>query len=188
MTLMKSDFQPAIDFVLANEGGFVNNLNDSGGATNFGLSLRFLRGIADEKLRRYGIFEAAEGLGVGVIESLTKAQAELIYVGEFWNEGLFEGIGCQRVCNYFFDMCVNLGIHQATLLLQRGIWAAGFDNTVLRDDGVFGVRTLGSMNDFGETLLPVLVAMRASFYRLLVEIRPKDREFLNGWLKRCYRG
>jgi hypothetical protein len=35
--------------------------------------------------------------------------------------------------------------------------------------------------------MPALMAEHAGFCRLLAEIRPKDREFLNGWLKRCYR-
>lgn len=182
-----AEFEPAFNFVLVNEGEFVDSPNDSGGATKFGLSLRFLRMLPVENLRRYGIFESAEGLGVGVVRDLTIGQAQLIYKGEFWDGLPFKDIEYQRVCNYYFDMCINFGVRQATKLLQRSIWAACLDRTLLRDDGICGERTIGWVNRVGTGLIPVLVANRASFCRLVAEIRPKDRGFLNGWIERCYR-
>ena len=38
-----SDFNDAIPTVLRHEGGFENDVNDPGGATNFGVSLRWLK-------------------------------------------------------------------------------------------------------------------------------------------------
>ena len=35
-----ADFLQAVDFVLDNEGGFVDNVNDPGGATNWAISAR----------------------------------------------------------------------------------------------------------------------------------------------------
>ncbi len=32
-----------------------------------------------------------------------------------------------------------------------------------------------------------LIGERTGFVRLLVKIKPEEREFLNGWLDRCYR-
>ena len=40
-----ADFKQAIAKVLKNEGGYVDNPNDLGGTTNFGISLRFLQSI-----------------------------------------------------------------------------------------------------------------------------------------------
>jgi lysozyme family protein len=178
----------AIDYVLLREGGFVDNAADSGGATNFGLSLRFLRSLKSENLRRYGIFESAEELGIGTVHDLTVEQAKLIYKGEFWDEAPFANIESQKLCNYYYDMCVNMGLHQATQLLQRALWTtcAGINHTTLRDDGILGQRTIGYVNECKEELLPILVDMRVGFYKQLVESKPKDREFLNGWLNRCY--
>jgi lysozyme family protein len=37
-----SDFNQAVKVILQHEGGYVDNPNDPGGATNYGISLRFL--------------------------------------------------------------------------------------------------------------------------------------------------
>lgn len=182
-----ANFDTAIDYVLGNEGGFVDNPNDSGGATNFGLSLRFLKSLSDEKLRRYGIFDSPEGLGIGVVRELTLDQAKLIYRGEFWDCLPLEKVEAQTLANYLLDMAVHHGIAQATKLVQRGSWAVYHTYGYLKADGVMGSKTLEVLNDLGTSFLPVLIAMRASFCRLIAEIRPKDRENLDGWLKRCYR-
>ena len=39
---MTDKFLKCIPIILRNEGGFVNNKRDPGGATKFGISLRFL--------------------------------------------------------------------------------------------------------------------------------------------------
>lgn len=179
------DFNTAVDFILENEGGLSENPNDSGGITNFGISLRFLREVIPENLRRYGIFDSVTETA---IRDLTLDQAKFIYRGEFWEQADFEKITNQRVCNYIFDMAVDLGISQSIKIVQRSLWAVFFNQGIVKDDGVLGEQTLIRLNFFEhDEILPVLIANRASFYRLLVEIRPKDREFLNGWLKRCYR-
>ncbi len=179
-----SNFDEAVNYVLDREGGLVESPSDMGGITNFGISLRFLREIPPDRLRRYSIFEP---ITEHTIKELMVEQAKLIYEGEFWHEAPFENIYSQKLCNYFFDMVVNCGITQAIKLLQRAIWAANFDRTLLRDDGLLGERTIGYVNSIDEELLPILVASRASFYRLLVEIRPNQKANLEGWLNRCYR-
>lgn len=180
-----SDFNAAVDFVLENEGGLAQNPNDAGGITNFGVSLRFLREVIPENLRRYGIFDPVTDT---TIRDLTLDQAKFIYRGEFWDHAPFEKIKNQRVCNYIFDMAINMGIADGVKIVQRSLWAVFFNQGIVKDDGALGEQTLIRLNFFEhDEILPVLVASRASFYRLLVEIRPKDKENLNGWLKRCYR-
>jgi lysozyme family protein len=177
----------AIDFVLSNEGGFVDNPNDSGGATNFGLSLRFLREIPNDRLRKYGIFKNGDELGVEDIRDLTLDQARLIYKGEFWDSAPFDKINDQLIATYLFDMAVLHGIAQAIKIAQRGSWAVYRTYGYIKADGIMGEKTQEVLNDLGDSFIPVLMAMRASFCRLLAELRPKDKEFLDGWLKRCYR-
>lgn len=177
----------AIDFVLSNEGGFVDNPNDSGGATNYGLSLRFLRQIPAERLRKYGIFTTPESLGVEAIQDLTPDQARMVYEGEFWNDS-FSKIASQYIANYVFDMAVLHGANQAIKILQRAIWAAMVHKDFVHDDGILGSKTLDVLNTVKETgMIIALMAERAGFCRLLCEINPKNREFLDGWLNRCYR-
>ncbi|UCD23789.1 MAG: hypothetical protein JSW51_12245, partial [Gemmatimonadota bacterium] len=45
---MSKKFDWALACVLHHEGGFVNNPNDPGGATDFGVSLRFLRSVGED--------------------------------------------------------------------------------------------------------------------------------------------
>lgn len=178
-----SQFEIAIGFVLPREGGLSENPNDGGGITNYGISLRFLREIDGNRLKKYGIFEP---ITYQTIRDLTIEQAKLIYRGEFWESASFGQIESQTLCNYIFDMCVNHGIAQGIKLVQRACWAAALTRNSIKDDGILGEKTLEAINSFDHDLLSILVAIRASFCRLLGEIRPKDKVFLDGWLNRCY--
>ncbi len=180
-------FEEAIKFVLDNEGGFVDNPNDPGGATNKGISLRFLRSLTEANLKRYGIFKEGALLTPMDIEELTPAQIELVYKGDFWEKVPFNHIIEQQLCNYVFDMAVLHGFSPAFKLVQRGIWAVQHTYGFIKADGILGAETIDELNSYGTAFLSVLIAMRASYCRLLAEINPKNMEFLDGWLKRCYR-
>lgn len=176
-------FEKALEFVLAHEGGLSENPSDSGGVTNFGISLRFLREVLPEKLRRYGIFG---DVNEETIRHLTPGQAKLIYHEEFWECNRFDEIFPQDLCAYCFDMVVNHGAAQAIKLIQRATWAYHFTRYYIREDGVIGNETLDALNGIGDDLLPVLVGIRAEFFRHLSAIRPKDEHNLDGWLNRAY--
>lgn len=178
-----ADFETAVKFVLASEGGLEENPNDNGGITNFGISLRFLREVKDENLRKYGIFGV---VNENTIRQLVIEQAKIIYRGEFWEENGFEEICVQNLCNYLFDMAVNHGVSQAVKLLQRSVCASAFVRGFLHDDGIMGTKTLDVANLLGDKLLPILVALRVDYCRYLVEINPKNQANLDGWLNRCY--
>lgn len=181
-----SNFDDAVDFVLKNEGGFVDSPSDSGGATNYGISLRFLKSLSGEKLRKYGIFKNNDELDIGEIKDLTLSQAKLIYRDEFWEGNHFDQIDCEFVCAYIFDMFVNHGSSMATKLVQRASWAATGQRGYLHDDGLMGEKTIGAINSCSSELWPCIIATRAEYYRLLVALYPKNEVFLDGWLNRCY--
>jgi lysozyme family protein len=50
-----AQFDACVAFVLANEGGLSENPSDPGGCSNFGISLRFLREVEPDTLKRIGI-------------------------------------------------------------------------------------------------------------------------------------
>lgn len=183
-------FNPAVEFVLKNEGGFVDNVSDPGGATNFGVSLRLLRSLSVEVLRRIGVFRMGEALTVNDIENLTSPQAELVYKFAFWDQAPFDKIQDQDICNYLFDCAVLHGINQAVKLIQRALWSVyrNINYQSIIDDGLLGDGTIGLINaTTTRSIFMALMAERAGLMRLIVAERPKDREFLNGWLERCYR-
>lgn len=175
-----ANFDSAVALVLKNEGGFSDNPADSGGATNFGISLRFLREIPSTDLKKYGFFEP---LTVESIRMMTLDQAKAIYQGEFWEAAPFESIKQLTAANYLFDCCVNHGLAQGIKLLQWALWAASGSMT-LKDDGVLGASTLALLNSSAFVILPTLRATRAGFMRQIGI--GKDKEFLDGWLRRAY--
>lgn len=177
-------FDSAVKFMLANEGGLIDHPADPGGITNYGISLRFLRALSPEKLRRYGLFDPVTEKD---IREMTIDQAILIYRGEFWEAAPFEKIQNQVLCNYIFDCCVNLGIGQGVKIAQRATWAAMKTRGYIKDDGEMGSKTVQAINQCSFMLLPPLLAVRAGFYRLLAEKNPANKEFLDGWLNRAYR-
>ena len=182
-----ANFETAIVPLLTNEGGFVDNPNDAGGATNFGISLRLLREIPADRLRRYGIFDDPQTLNITTIRELTIDQAKLIYKGEFWDQAPFVDIRNPYLCNYIFDMAVLHGLSTAFRLVQRALWASKMKYMTLLDDGIMGSKTLRAINEAEPICLQkILMAERAGYMRLLVNDRPQEKEFLNGWLKRCY--
>lgn len=179
-----SNFEDSVAYVLAREGGYIESPSDTGGTTNYGISLRFLRQLPEENTRKYGIFEP---INEKTIKELTIEQAHCIYKGQFWSAARFADIHYQSVCNYVFDMAVNCGIPQSIKIVQRSLWALLYSRQIIVDDGILGDNTLNSLNfSYPDFVLPVLIASRASFYRLLVEKNPKQKVNLDGWLNRAY--
>lgn len=176
-----ADFDEALKFVLANEGGLSDNPNDAGGLTNFGISLRFLRSFGDKyDFNKNGILEDD-------IKALTKEQVALIYYQEFWRAAPFEKILNDRIANYVFDCCVHHGVAVGIRLLQRALWASFSRIGYVADDGILGLMTLKGANEATFMLLSALPAERAGYCRLLAAKQAKNEVFLNGWLTRCYR-
>lgn len=178
-----ANFDSAVSYLLKNEGGLVEDPSDPGGITNFGISLRFLREVPVENLKRYSIFEPVTEKD---IRELTLDQAKLIYRGEFWLTAPFLKLQNQVLCNYIFDMCVNFGLSQAIKLVQRATWAVQKKKDFILDDGIFGPHTIQAINQASFMLMFSMVAQRDGFYRQLVAVNPALKPNLEGWLNRCY--
>lgn len=172
----------AIDFVLSKEGGLVDNPNDAGGITNYGISLRFLRNLQNPQF--YGIH--VESIEPDDIRHLTVEQAKALYLNEFWNHAPFGKINSQNTVNAVFDHAVNAGISPAIKCLQRACWAVMKTKGIPVDDGVLGNITLNIVNQCVFYILPALRAERAAYYRALAEKNSEMKVFLEGWLARAY--
>ena len=184
-----SSFEVAVQLPLKHEGGYVDNPADSGGATNCGISLRFLKSLPLENLRKYGIFINPDMLSPDDIKNLTLDQVKLIFKGEFWDAANFGDITYPYICSYIFDMCINHGLAQGIKIAQRATWVIDYlDRSRVVDDGVLGDKTIHMINNINPSLYEkVLMSERAGFMRLIAAEHGKDREFLHGWLNRCYR-
>jgi len=178
-----ANFQSCVTYVLGHEGGLTKNEADPGGVTNFGISLRFLREVSPNALKSALIYgDVTEQ----TIEELTVQQAEKIYYSEFWINAPFEKIMNGILGKYIFDMSVNHGLAQATRLVQQAICAAQKSKDFVKDDAIFGSKTLSAINLASFMLIPALIATRAGYMRELVAVKPNQQVFLDGWLTRCF--
>jgi lysozyme family protein len=168
---MPEAFEQALKRTLAHEGGFVDDADDPGGATNKGISLRFYRQWINADATPDDI------------RNLTDADIRQLYLQQFWLKGGYDKIADPSLAAKAFDLAVNMGPHQAHLCLQRALRACGF---TLDQDGVIGPATLNAI-DAADPLM-LLAALRseaAGFYRLLAATGKRSK-YLTGWLTRAY--
>lgn len=160
---------------MSDEGGFVDNPEDTGGATNFGVSLKYARKSGHEYLDK-------DGDGVITkddIKNLTREDAERAFREDFWIGG-FE----PRVSKGVSNLAFNMGKPQATKILQR---AANDLGANLKIDGISGPNTEEAVNRLDPDALTEAVKTRAKvFYRNLAK-KPGQKQFLEGWLNRVDR-
>lgn len=126
------NFLEAIERILGHEGKYVNNPEDPGGETNWGITWPVLR----------------EAIAIGVvpptttIAGLERDQAIAIYNVLFWmrlNAGrLYDGVAYQLL-----DFAVNSGIYNATRIFQRALGVS--------DDGHWGPISQAASEDMSES-------------------------------------
>ncbi len=210
------DFNQAFDYMIQYEGTqFVDNPDDKGGPTKFGISERFifknnflpswspLLGDADNSNGYEWV--ASEWNGENnkdYIRNLNIESAKLIYQKYFWLP-IYEQIGSQQIANYIFDMTVQHGRGKAAELTQRAINSsyAQASHCHVIVDAKFGKDTLNSINSIINEKIEAkvvpcslgirvfrsaLIAVRESLFRCIVAHYPSQKQFLDGWLKRAY--
>lgn len=172
-------FEAAVAVVLKHEGGFVNHPSDPGGATNYGISLRYLKSLGIE----LGDVDLDGDVDIDDIKALTPDKAKAIYRREWWDRyGYFKLPDI--VGTKVFDLSVNMGAKQAHRLLQRALRACGKE---VIQDGVLGPKTLSAAHSsIPEALLAALRSEAAGFYRSLIAKKPELSVFETGWMNRAY--
>ena len=162
------------------EGGFVDNSNDPGGVTNFGVSIRFLR--------QNGIDIDGDGdIDEKDIRAITAEKSKEIYKEYFWNPCRCDSVRSELISTKLFDMAVNMGQKQAYKLVQRAINNLNYSPQLVVD-GQVGPATLKAINSFEKTDYELIRAIRveqADFYDDLILKKPRLREFRLGWQRRA---
>lgn len=168
-----ADFQAALAYTLANEGGFTNDSSDSGGATNWGIT------IGDYSLwrRQHGW----DTTTVQDVKDMTRDEAAQIYLASYWNRANLGGIDLQSVATAIFDMGVNMGLKMGVEFAQRVVGVAV--------DGIIGPTTMLALNAIKDEkqFMIEFVGLVHGHYIGIVENNPKDSVFLRGWLSRAQR-
>ncbi len=170
--------------IVAREGGFVNDPDDPGGATNHGVTLG--------TLRRLGIDLTGDGrTDLADVRALTAARAAEIFVDYYFTRPRIGDLP-EAVQPSVFDMYVNAGAN-AVKILQRLLNEMGED---LGEDGAIGPVTAAAAHRAAEAD-PALFAdaygiARRNYYYALGDGRPQSRKFAQardgskgGWIKRA---
>lgn len=152
-----ANFDKAIEKVLINEGGYVNDPADSGGETKFGISKRAYPSVD--------------------IKNLTADEAKAIYKKDYWDKIKGDDIADDVVAYEIFDTAVNMGVRTSTKLVQIVVGAV--------PDGILGAKTLAAINETDVELLVVKFKLsKIARYTHLAKTNPKNRKFFFGWINR----
>jgi lysozyme family protein len=177
-----SNFDTAVITVLKHEGGFVDDPKDPGGATNFGISLGFLKKIGELDLNGllHGDFDHDGEITAEDIKAMTREQAIELYRAHWWDKYQYERIVSQQIATKVLSLSVNMGGPQAHKCLQRAIRAVS--GHLLLEDGIIGPKSIVEVNNLNANeLLASYRSEAAGFYRSLNKPR-----YINGWLSRAY--
>ena len=158
-----ADYRILKPFILKWEGGFVNDPNDSGGATNKGVTLA--------TFRRYKGASAT----VNDLKAITDEDWTAIFKVMYWDKCRADEINSQAVANLIVDWYWMSGTN-AIKYVQRLIGTA--------EDGIVGKQTLAKLNAKGDGLTLDIYNYRKDFYHRIVANRPTRKRFLRGWLNR----
>jgi lysozyme family protein len=161
---MADMFDACLAFTLREEGGYVDDPADPGGATNMGITLATYRQWSDNP-----------ELGSAQVQDMTERAARAIYRSLYWNplraDALPIGVDLS-----VFDMGVNAGIWRSARLLQRALRFAGEEV-----DGCIGPETLDAAAKCDpRALVNDLAERQAAYYRSLADFLT----FGTGWLDR----
>lgn len=173
-------FRKALAVVLDHEGGFVDDRDDPGGATNHGVSLRWLRTLGEA-----GDTDGDGDVDTDDIRALEMHDVVRLYHERWWVPHGYDSFPDSTVAIKTFDLAVNMGSKAAHRVLQRAIRASSGE--ALIDDGMIGpVTRQGLANCEPASLLAAVKSEAAGHYRLIAATKPRMKKFLRGWLNRAY--
>lgn len=141
--------------ILKNEGGYVNDPNDPGGETNFGICKRSYPNVD--------------------IKNLTKDGAKAIYKKDYWDKVNGDQINDQNLATSVFDFAVNAGVGTAIKQVQKMLNVTA--------DGVLGPKTMAALNA-SSGLSKSFAKSRVRYYIDIVKSKPTQIEFLTSWMNR----
>jgi lysozyme family protein len=178
------DVRKIAEEIVAREGGFVNDPDDPGGATNHGVTIHTLRRLGIDVNRDTRI-------DVADVRSLTRAQAVEIYLEHYYTR---PGIAAlpEVIQASVFDMYVNAG-GNAVKILQRLLTDMGFP---CDPDGQIGPQTIRAAAMAFEAapkhLADAYGIARRNYYYAIADRRPASRKFARardggkgGWIRRA---
>jgi lysozyme family protein len=170
--------------IVAREGGFVDDPDDPGGATNHGVTIH--------TLRRLGLDLTGDGrVDVADVRRLTRVQAVDIYEEHYFRRPGLSRLPAPLQASVF-DMYVNAGAN-AVRILQRLVTGMGY---ACDDDGIIGPKTIAAVAAAAGAaprhIADAYAIARRNHYYALADARPASRKYARrrdggkgGWITRA---
>lgn len=164
----------AIDAMIADlirrEGGYVNDPDDSGGPTKYGITQAALEDWLDRDCTENDV------------KALTENEAAEIYRAIYYFLPRIDALPASLQA-HVFDIGVNSGPRAAIKMLQRAL------NSLLchvNEDGIIGPQTIAAVRTQPPSKINnALVEIRRKFYESIVADNPEKQKFMKGWCSRA---
>jgi len=159
-TMIKDWFGEAFEFTIGAEGGYVDNKNDPGGETNFGISKR---SYPKED-----------------IKGMTVERARELYYKDYWCPAYCEelvDINKPLTAMVIFDTSVHSGNANTRMLLQMAVG--------VKVDAMIGKYTKAAIELHKDMdLVEKVLEQRQKYYKMIISKNKKLKVFENGWANR----
>lgn len=158
-------FDTALAFVLKQEGGYVCDPLDRGGATCKGITQKV-----------YDAWRTKHGLPAQSVRDISDDEVADIYRAQYWSPvggDFFDDV----LSLVLFDSAVNCGAGRAARWLQAAVHVT--------QDGAVGKQTIAAVHSLDEQqIAESIIDTRHDYYNTIVEHDPTQARFLNGWINR----
>lgn len=161
-----------IDDLINREGGYVNDPNDAGGETNFGITVAVAR---------------ANGYS-GTMKDMPRVFAQSLYLKNYWQDPKFDQIDkvFPALAEKMFDIGVNEGPEAPVRYVQRALMALGY---MCSETGSWGNNDPNCLASFlstremvGQRVLLFMVAAQQSADYIEDALKnPTQSKFEYGW-------
>lgn len=158
-------------FILKWEGGFVDDPDDSGGATNMGVTISTWQQCGYDK-------DGDGDIDIGDLKRLTRTDMiNCILKPHYWDKWKADQITNQSIANILVDW-----------VWGSGVWGIKIPQKILgvKQDGIVGNKTIGAINNWKnkKKLWELIYQARIKFINDICNTRKQNLKFKNGWLNR----
>lgn len=163
-----ANFDKAFEKIIGVEGGYVDDKDDFGGETKYGISRRSYPDVD--------------------IKNLTVDGAKKIYKRDFWDVLKLDAIQNQTIAEEIFDTAVNCGVGTGAGIVQLAINLTNYPDPDITADGKMGPKTIEAINNHKspKTLYKAMNGLQFMRYLRIVEGNPKQEKFIRSWLSRVF--